>query len=195
MPSEVVIVGLPEALAEFDPNRFARGLATGMQRVGEAVATEARAIVKPHHFHGTFEQQIHAQTTGDSIATVVTQVGVNAHLVPEARPISYGWPAGRGKQPPSSAIAEWLASKPELVASIGSNAVTRNAGGFIRRSGSIASVTQDSRIKGLAFVIARKIGRRGYSFAPLRPFERGWDLVARNAQAIIGAAIAKTPRA
>lgn len=193
--SEIIIVGLPEALAEFDPHRFVAGLRTGMQAVGEAVATEARLIVKPHHFHGTFEQQIHAVTTGDSLATVVTSVGVNPELVPEARPLSFGWKSSGGKQPPTEAIAAWLASKPELVNAAGSNAVGRNASGFITRKGSIAEVSQDSKIRGLAFVIARKIGQRGYSFAPLNPFDRAWDMVSRRAQSIIGDAIARSPRA
>lgn len=189
--SEVIVVGLPAALREFDPARFAEGLRTGMNTLGEEVATGARNLIEPHHWHGRFQQQIHVETTGDSLSNIVTNVGVNSALVPEARPISFGWKSTGGKQPPTEAIAAWLASKPELVNSAGSDAVTRNSSGFIRRRGTIAEVSQDSKVKSLAFLIARKIGREGYSFEPVQPFHRAWDAVAYRASSVIMAAIRK----
>lgn len=187
--SEIVVVGLPAALREFDPARFSQGLRVGMDALGEAVATDARVLLEPHHWHGRFQQQIHVETTGTALADIVTNVGVNAALVPEARPISFGWKSGSGKQPPTSAIAAWLASKPELVNAAGSDAVGRNASGFITRKGTIAEVSGDSKIRSLAFLIARKIKREGYSFEPVRPFQRAWDMVAYRASDIIMAAI------
>jgi hypothetical protein len=81
-----------------------------------------------------------------------------------------------GKQPPIDAIARWIARKPEIGSSVSSN-IGYNAAGQRRTTGTLSAVSQESRVRSLAFLIARAIGKRGYSSKtpPLRVFENAYQ--------------------
>lgn len=164
---QVVVVGLPKAMAALSPEQIGQKLVVGFGLAGQALASAGRTIIRPHHYTGRYEQQIHVETTGATPATIQTFVGVSAGLVPEARPLDLGWRSASGKQPPVAAIAEWIAHKPELAQAAGSSSVSRSSSGFVRRTGTIATVSGEAAIRSMAFVIARKIGQRGYSFGAL----------------------------
>ena len=48
-------------------------------------------------------------------------------------------------------------------------------GPFVSRKGTVASASGDKAVRGLAFVIARNIKRRGFSFGPLHWLGRAYD--------------------
>ncbi|HLA65024.1 MAG TPA: hypothetical protein VK600_00415 [Candidatus Saccharimonadales bacterium] len=172
---EVVIVGIPKAMRDLDPARMAVGLRTGFQAVGDQlVAPAARRIVRPHHWHGRFEQQIHTTVTGSGL-NVAAHVGVSSAMVPEARPLTFGWKSGSGRQPPTDAIMAWLtgSGKGAQLLAQGGVGVRRNSGGFITgsRASRVGSGDQ-AAVRSIAFLIARKIGKSGYSFEPLHTFTK-----------------------
>lgn len=186
---EVHIKGLDEALKALDPHTFEMGLRRGMHEAGDLLGGIARGHVKPHHLTGNFEQNIHTEIKGEGL-TLRAYIGVSAGQVPEARPLSYGWKSESGKMPPVSAIAKWLTYKPGLISS--SNVYTQVGGkghGNLVRRGSIGAISQEAKVKSQAFLIARAIGRRGYSFEPIKPFERAWDEGGYRVQGIIENAI------
>ncbi|HTR71861.1 MAG TPA: hypothetical protein VMH41_16750 [Mycobacteriales bacterium] len=165
MADFVEIVGLEKLLGVLDPATWAAGASAGLLKAGQtAIESRARANVEDeHHFTGNLAQNLHTEVQGSGL-DLEAHVGVSTGLVPEGRPLEFGWPAGSGKQPPTDAIARWLASKPEIA---GSPLVTRSSAGFIRRKGTIAQISQDAAIRSRAFLIARAIGQRGYSFGAL----------------------------
>lgn len=159
----IVVTGVREAQRHLDPAAFSRGLRDGLKEAGALLERAQREIVAPHHFRGTWEQQIHTEIRGSGL-NMEAHVGVSASRVPEARPMTYGWVSSSGHQPPTEAIADWLSRKPDLGAS--SN-VYRNASGFVRTragSGGFRGVSQEAGVRSMAFLIARAIKRRGYTF-------------------------------
>jgi hypothetical protein len=136
----VVITGIPSALRRVSPARFEAGLAAGFQEAGDLVGGAARRILAPHHDRGTFAQQIHTELTGSGWG-IGAHVGVSAAAVPEARPITYGWPGGGNSRPPAAAIESWLLRNPSRI-----------------------QVPSGMTAHSFAFVIARAIGKRGYTF-------------------------------
>jgi hypothetical protein len=183
----VRVIGIPEAVAHFDPARIGRGFHDGMMEAGFLVAREVKVELKPHHYTGRAEQQLHPEPSGEGLKTNVF-VGASAALVPELRPLDQGWHSASGKQPPTQAIAEWLAHKPEIA---GSSSVFRTSKGFVRRTGTIAQVSAEAGIRSRAFLIARAIGRRGFAFGKTNAFELGWARAAGQVQGIIARAIEK----
>jgi hypothetical protein len=186
---EVHIKGLDAALKALDPHTFEMGLRKGMHEAGDLLGGIARGHIKPHHLTGNFEQQIHTEVKGEGL-TIRAHVGVSSGQVPEARPLSYGWLSETGKMPPISAIAKWLTYKPGLINS--KNVYTQVGGkghGNTVRRGSIATISAEKAVRSQAFLIARAIARRGYSFEPIRPFEKAWDEGGLRVQGIIEAAI------
>lgn len=191
----VRIVGLDDALRAISPEELSKGIPAGLYAVGQAVSKEVHGYIKPHHYTGRAEQQVHAEPPVGSGFNAHVFVGTSANLVPELRPLMFGWPGGQGKRPPIDAIARWLASKPELA---NSSNVTRNAQGFVRRRGTIATISQDKALRSRAFLIARAIGRRGYTFGSgqggqhIKTFEDAWLAVRGQAAGIILRQIRRT---
>jgi hypothetical protein len=159
----VEIVGLAKAEALLSAARYERALGAGLLAAGILVQSEARAVLASHHWHGRAEAEVHAEPRGP----LSVFVGGSAAKAPELRPLTYGWHSSSGKQPPTSAIAEWLTSKPEIA---DSSSVSRSPRGFVRRRGTIGQIAGESAIRSRAFLIARAIGRRGFSFGRLDTF-------------------------
>ena len=173
--SEFVVVGLDNVqrnlALQLGPLMLEK-VAAGLERGGFAVQAAARANLAPHHYHGTAEQQTTVSPPLITAGNVTVTVGIHGGLAPEGRPLEFGWASAAGKQPPTKAIAEWLTSKPGLIPSAN---VSRNARGFVRRKGTIAAIASESAVRGMAFVIARNIKRRGYSFGSLHWLDGALD--------------------
>ena len=165
MNTTVSVVGVDTAgksLAEFSDVLEAR-IGLGLQAWGTVIQSQARRNIAEHHFTGLTERSttVSAVTKEGPVSTVT--VGVHGGLAPQARPLELGWRSSTGKQPPSDAIYRWLtgSSKGAAALSGGGVEVKRNKSGFITGSRSRrVSGSDESRARGLAFVIARKIGRR-----------------------------------
>ena len=170
--TQFTVLGLDEVLArmqaELGPLMEAK-VARGLELGGIAVQGAARQNLSSHHYHGTAENQTTVSPPIIAAGSVEVTVGIHGGLAPEGRPLEFGWASSSGKQPPTSAIAEWLTSKPGLIPSPN---VTRNAQGFVRRRGTVAAIASESAVRGMAFVIARNIKRRGYSFGALHWLEQ-----------------------
>lgn len=187
----VQVIGLQQAVAKLEPAVWERGLRRGLLKVGQQAADAVKDDISPHHYTGRAQQQVHAQE--EHLAEKISvYVGTSAALVPELRPMVEGWASSSGKRPPTGPIAEWLAHKPEI--SGRSDLHYRSVKGFLRfRSigkladsgktvrGSIASTVADPEIWSHAFLIARTIGRRGYSFGKTDSFRKAWERVAPGA--------------
>ncbi len=178
---DVRIVGIPQAITMLDD--LDQGFGQGLFRVGQKIADLVRIELKPHHYTGRAEQQTHAELTGTGFKSQVF-VGVSTALVPEMRPLMLGWHSSSGKMPPVAAIAEWLAHKPELS---GSSSHFRTASGFVRnrKGATISSISQEADVRSRAFVIARAIGKRGFSFSPLHAFDKAFALIEPEIPAIL----------
>ena len=182
----VVVVGKDKVEAAISslagPEMDAR-IGSGLVAWGQVIQRAARANLKTHHFTGRAEQSTSVSAPSMGSNTISVTVGIHGGLAPEGRPLEFGWASATGKQPPSEPIAKWLVSSSagmSILESAGSSAVRRGQkvstignvhllteGGRLTRRGTIASASQDSVAKGLAFVIARNIGKRGFSFGPL----------------------------
>lgn len=171
MGESQVIANLDAALRELTTTRAAAGLTAG----AFAIQRRAKANLAPHHFHGRAEQQttVGAPTFEPGLVTV--GVGIHGGVAPEGRPLEFGWKSSGGKRPPSSAIEDWLTGSSQgaaILASAAGVAIKRNSRGFITGAKARRVGADDrSKVKGLAFVIARNIGRRGYSFGALHWLE------------------------
>lgn len=173
------VLGLDEVLArmqaELGPLMTAK-VARGLELGGIAIQGAARQNLSEHHFHGTAENQTTVSPpliTGTSVAVTV---GIHGGLAPEGRPLEFGWKSDSGKMPPVLPIAEWLVEK-----GIGQE---RNAKGFISygKGGKSARVKEAAfgaafpgATVSMAFLIARKIQKRGFSFGPLHWLERAMN--------------------
>lgn len=183
----IKVTGANEARAALDPLRVGAGVRSGLIQGAGLIERTAKGVVATHHWHGTAERSIHQRVSGSGINSEV-MIGSNTGRAPHFRSLAYGWPGGKGKQPPTDAIAKWLTSKPEIVGSFTQN-VKRNSAGFVSRRGSVSSISKERAVRGLAFVIARKIGKSGFSFDPLEPFEKAWDMHRRQVTEIVAKAI------
>lgn len=181
--ASVHVIGLDAALRGLSPERLAAGLPAGLHAVGLDLAAEVHGYIKPHHYTGRAEQQVHAEPPEGQGFGVHVFVGTSASAVPELRPLMYGWKSS-GKRPPTDAIAKWLSGKPELA---GSGSVTRSSGGFVRRSGTKSQISAEASVRSRAFLIARAIGRRGYSFGTgaggqhISNFHDAWEAIRGGA--------------
>ena len=166
----VVIVGkdkVEASLAAYAGPEMEARLGLGLQAWGQVVQRGARANLHPHHFTGRAEQSTSVSGPTVSGSTVAVTVGIHGGLAPEGRPLEFGWKSDSGKQPPSEPIYQWLtgSSQGAAVLSSAGGSVNRK-GGFI--VGSRSSRTSDeSTARGLAFVIARNIGKKGYALGKL----------------------------
>jgi hypothetical protein len=174
--AEYVVVGLDSVLArmqaELGPLMTAK-VARGLELGGIAIQGAARQNLASHHFEGTAENQTTVSPPLISGHSVAVTVGIHGGLAPEGRPLEFGWKSDSGKMPPVLPIAEWLVKK-----GIGQD---RNAKGFVSygkggKSARVAEAGFGAAFPGstvsMAFLIARKIQKRGYSFAPLHWLER-----------------------
>jgi hypothetical protein len=168
----IEVIGLGRAKALFDGGRLERRWAQGALRVGQDIAGDMKAAARPHHMSGRLEQQIHAEPFGTGMGMEV-HVGISVGLAPEGRPIAFGWKSQSGKQPPSQAIADWIVRKGGLGATTN---VTRTPAGFQRYRGTKAQISQESAVRSLAFLIARKIKAKGYSFGHDDWFHKGIEV-------------------
>ncbi len=109
MAYEIVVTGLPEAIASLDPHRFVPGVREGFDEVGRTVAREAAGVTLSHTFTGRSSAAIVAgvKTTGESISNLHTRVHSGRKAVGQME-------RGRSghKQPPVRRnLANWMASK------------------------------------------------------------------------------------
>ena len=173
MEVSVVIVGQDKVVAALSalggPEMDAR-IGSGLQAWGQVIQTAARRNLADHHFTGRAEQFTTVEGPVVSGSTVGVTIGIHGGLAPEGRPLEYGWASSSGKQPPSQPIYEWLTGSSagrSVLTGFGASVNTTKAG-FIPGSRSArVSSSEESTARGLAFLIARSIGRRGYSFAAL----------------------------
>lgn len=166
----VTVVGLDRTIARLDPKRWDAAARTGLLRAGQvAIEARARTNIKPHTYTGNLAHNLHTDVRGSGL-NLEAHIGISNSVAPEGTALEFGRRAG-GKQPPIDAIARWLTSKPELLADIagssGKALVGRNGAGHIVRRGTISSISADARVRSRAFLIARAIGRRGFSFGKL----------------------------
>ena len=170
----VVVVGKDKVEAAISslagPEMDAR-IGSGLVAWGQVIQRAARANLKTHHFTGRAEQSTSVSEPSMGSNTISVTVGIHGGLAPEGRPLEFGWASATGKQPPSEPIYQWLTGSSQgaavLSAATGAQ-VNRTSKGFIvgARAGRLAA-TDESKARGLAFVIARNIGKRGFSFGPL----------------------------
>ena len=187
----IQVVGLDKAVAKLAPAHWEQGLRRGLLKVGQQAADAVKEDISPHHYTGRAEQQVHAQAEHLS-SRISVYVGTSAALVPELRPMVEGWKSSNGRQPPVGPIAEWLAHKPGVTGRADLHGFSSR--GFLKfRSigrlassgktvrGSIGSTVADPGILSHAFLIARAIGRKGYSFGKTNSFHKAWARVAPHA--------------
>jgi hypothetical protein len=167
----VVIVGMDKVkatLAQWSGPELDARMGTGLMAWGQVVQTQARQNLHSHHFHGTAEMATTVSSPVSSGTSTSVTVGIHGGLAPEGRPLEFGWASSSGKQPPSGPIYEWLTGSSQGAAALSSIATVKTKGGFISGSKSNRLAASDeSAARGLAFVIARSIGKRGYSFGAL----------------------------
>lgn len=166
--------------------------AAGLEQAGVLVQTNARRNLAEHHYHGTAERNTVVSPPLITPEAITVTVGIHAGLAPEGAPLEFGWRSQSGKQPPSEPIYQWLQGSGKgagLLASAGVN-VRRNSAGFITgsRAKRIAP-DQQKAARGLAFVIARNIGRKGYSFGALHWLSGGLEEAKPAIMGIIARAI------
>lgn len=195
---EVEVIGAERVMAALDPARWS-GFGRALLRGGLAVAAEMQRAAKPHHDLGNLERNIHAEGPTGSGLNVEVRVGISTAAAPEGRPLAFGWKSSTGKQPPTEAIAAWLLRKgtvptmsgpgllrvPSPNVELTATGATRAARGHTR-----ASISAEAAVRGMAFVIARKIGRRGYSFGSHNWFQMGIDAGRPKLRRIIADALA-----
>lgn len=170
MSDVVEVVGMARVLADLDPARFVE-FPRALQRGGLAIQAEMQHVARTHHDLGNLERQIHVEgPTGSGINSEI-RIGISTAAAPEGRPLAFGWSSTSGKRPPIDAIARWLTRHPEAAAGAksslnkaGGDLVFRTAAGKVGRRGSIGMITTEASIRSRAFLIARAIGRRGFSF-------------------------------
>ena len=141
------------------PDAYEAKAEQGLIDAAHAIERDAKANLHEHHFRGTTERNTTTSAIErDGDRSWVT-VGVHGGQAPQARPLEFGWKSESGKMPPIQPIADWLVSK-----------------GYAGPSkGTKATKTADAGVRGLAFVIARNIKRRGFSFGPLHWLGRAYD--------------------
>ena len=161
MPVEIRIINLANVRKHMSAATFNKRARKGFEWAGLIVEAEAKSIVQPHHFTGRFERGIHHHTYGDTLGTLHTKIGVRVTTAPEARPLTYGWESRGGRMPNIDAIATWVSKK---MGERFSSGVHVSARGFRYFSRKASVVSQESRVKGIAFVIARQIRRIGFTF-------------------------------
>ena len=181
MSFTITVHGLSEAAAQLEPATWQAGVKRGLLRVGQLAADAVKLDIAPHHYTGRAQQQVHAQEIALP-GVLAVHVGASSELVPELRPLVEGWKSSGGRQPPTAAIAEWLAHKPEIAPT---SSVSRSASGRLSFRASIASVSSETAVRSRAFLIARAIGRRGYSFGKTDSFRKAWEKVGPTADQII----------
>ncbi len=163
----VTVLGVRETIAELHIAVSAMALrgTAGLVAGGKIIQELARENLAPHHYRGTAERQVSVSTPVVSPTEVVVTVG---HHWPPFNPtgytFEYGWHSQSGRRPPVQPIEDWLNTK-----------------GFAARGGRPMTSRQ------AAFIVARAIGQRGYSFG-----EDHWldDAAAEGAGAVVGAVYA-----
>jgi hypothetical protein len=178
MGEVVEVIGMERVLADLNPARFAQ-FPHALKRGGLAIQAEMQQVARTHHDLGNLERQIHVEGPTGSGLDAQVRVGISTKAAPEGRPLAFGWASASGKQPPVEAIARWLTRHPEAAAGAksslnrtGSDLVFRTSSGKVGRHGSIGFITSEASIRTRAFLIARAIGRRGYSFGRGKEHQR-----------------------
>ncbi len=113
----------------------------GLPAAGAAVQAAARANLAEHRFRGTAEEATTVSPVRSEGDEDVVTVGVHdLGLAPHARALEFGWRSRTGRQPPSAPIAAW---------------------------GLERGIVDEREAPGFGFVVARRIGRTGFSFGAL----------------------------
>ena len=173
----VEVVGLQHVIDGLDPARMGAGLKLGMLRAGQDIQREMRAKAAPHHFRGTLEQQIHVEQSGTGLH-VETRVGITTAKAPEGRPLQFGWKSTGGKQPPTDALVPWVLEHMggDLQNAKGQSLRYRTTDKNGKwRARNRAGAAQDAQVRSIAFLIARRIGRKGYSFGSTDWLHAGFE--------------------
>ena len=166
----VVVVGkdkVEASLAAYAGPEMEARLGLGLQAWGQVVQGGARANLHSHHFTGRAEQSTTVSGPSVSGSTVAVTVGIHGGLAPEGRPLEFGWASSSGKQPPSEPIYQWLTGSSQGAA------VLTSAGGSVSRKGGFIAgarsgrTSDESTARGLAFVIARNIGKKCFALGAL----------------------------
>ena len=174
--TQFTVLGLDEVLArmqaELGPLMEAK-VARGLKLGGIAIQGAARQNLSEHHFHGTAENQTTVSPPLITAGSVAVTVGIHGGLAPEGRPLEFGWKSDSGKMPPVLPIAEWIVGKGIGQARTPKGFINYGKGG---KSARVQEAAFGAAFPGyavsMAFLIARKIQKRGYSFAPLHWLER-----------------------
>lgn len=168
--STIEVIGMERIAATLDPARWDR-FPLALQQGGIAMAAEMQRAAKSHHDRGTLERAIHSEGPIGRGLKAEVRVGISTSAAPEGRPLAFGWKSDSGKMPPIAPIADWLTRHPEAAAGAkgdlnrkGGDLVFRTMDGKVARQGTVAMVSSQSQIRSRAFLIARAIQRRGYSF-------------------------------
>ena len=176
MTISVHIEGEAKVMAMLQHEAYQSRAEHGLIDAAHAMERDAKANLKEHHFRGQTERNT---TTSDierngDVSSVT--VGIHGGMAPQGRPLEFGWKSESGKMPPIQPIADWIVSK-----GIGQK---RNAKGGVNygKGGKAARVNEAAfgaaypgATVSFAFLIARKIQKRGYSFPPLHWLGRAYD--------------------
>jgi hypothetical protein len=188
----VLNVAEVEAALAAAGSRILGQAAVGLEQAGVVVQTNARRNLADHHYTGRAERMTVVSPPLITPESISVTVGIHAGTAPEGRPLEYGWKSESGKQPPTEPILQWLQSSGKgagLLASAGIN-VRRNKAGFITGSrAQRVAPNQAAKARSIAFLIARKIGRRGYSFGKLGWLSGGLEEAKPAILGIVGRAI------
>lgn len=194
---EVEVIGADRVFDSLDTRRRWAAFPRALLQAGMAVQAEMQRAAKPHHDTGRLERGIHVAQQGAGLEAEV-RVGISSAAVPEGRPLAFGWASKAGRQPPTEAIAAWLLRKGTISAMQGpgllrvpSANLRLTARGRLaaRRGHTMGAIAQERAVRGLAFVIARSIGRRGYSFGSHDWFHMGIHAARPRVRTIINAAL------
>ena len=159
MTISVHIEGEAKVMAMLQHEAYQSRAEHGLIDAAHAMERDAKANLKEHHFRGQTERNTTTSDIDRQGDRSVVTIGIHGGMAPQGRPLEFGWKSESGKMPPIQPIADWLVSK----------------GIAGPAKGTKATKTADSAVRGFAFVIARNIQRRGYSFPPLHWLGRAYD--------------------
>lgn len=139
---DVIMTGLRETITALTVEVAAvtTRATAGLEAGARIIQAKARENISGHRYEGRVEAKT---TVGRPIvyppALVDVTVGVHGRdFAPEGKTFEFGWRSKKGLQPPVAPLAEWV----------------------MRRG----ITTNEQAARGIAFAIARKMGRSGYSF-------------------------------
>jgi hypothetical protein len=118
----IVVRGLPEAVAEYDPALMAGRLEPAFAEFARELQAETRTLMGDHRVTGAAERSVEAEARGGSLSGLEARIESRDAAVGA---LAFGW-HGRGTQPPVEPIARWLEARGKDPA--GAFAVARTIG-------------------------------------------------------------------